>query len=176
MDFFDEAFDYLMDDEKKVITRTEGDAGGLTNWGITKAAYEDFLKHKVSDAYFESLTLDCKKFFYSVKYWQALFCHALSKKAIAIAIFDTGVLYGVKTTALLAQKTADICGCAITIDGAMGPQSAHFIDAIEPDFFLDSFRATILSRIDTVILQNPNDEKFRKGWTNRADRLLTLQT
>jgi lysozyme family protein len=165
-----------MDDEAKKITNDLDDSGGLTNWGITKKAYEAFTKTAVSVDYFENLTLENKKWFYQEVFWKPLGCDKMEKIGVAVCIFDTAVLYGATTGALLAQKTADICGGALKIDGILGPQSVIIINAIGSDLFIDSFRANVLSRVDTVCLQNPKDEKYRNGWTNRANRLLTLKS
>lgn len=173
--FFNDAFDYLMGNESRVITNDPHDSGGLTNWGITKRAYMNFIGQTVSDDYFCELSLDNKKWFYRKSYWEKLGCDQMEHESVATAIFDTSVLYGQSTTALLAQKTADICGAAMRIDGILGPQSVIMINAIEPNLFIDAFRANVLARIDSVCLKNPTDEIFRHGWTNRANRLLTLK-
>lgn len=173
-DFFDLAFAYLLGDEGIVFTNNPKDPGGATKFGVTKKAFEAFLKKSVDVSDIENMTSDTAEWFYHESYWRPLRLDQISKASIAIAIFDTAVLYGPGTSAIMAQKAVSVCGATIKLDGHLGDKSIEAFNIVKEGGFLQRFHDFILVHIDDVIQRNPEEEEFRKGWTNRTARLLTL--
>lgn len=170
----DVAFYYLLGDEGRKYTNDPNDKGGPTRYGITKKTYEEFFGKLVDDSEIEDMTEDVAKKIYATNYWHKLGCDRLLSLPIAIALFDTGVLYGVNRAAKLAQRALSFCGAPIRIDGQIGDQSVQHLNQVKDPLFIRTFREQILQRINEVIEEVPSDEEYRHGWTNRADRLLTL--
>lgn len=172
---FDLAFTYLLGNEGTAYTHDLRDPGGSTKFGITLKSYQSFLRRSVSDFELANLNLIEARDFYNVMYWVGTHCDRLSGAAISICIFDTAVLYGPGTAAILAQKTVSvISGAALKFDGILGDNSIGLLNISREGDFLDAYHDLVLKRIDAVIVTNPIEEVFRDGWTSRADRLLTL--
>lgn len=172
--FFPQAFEYLMKDEGIAFTNDPVDSGGPTKFGITKMAYDQYLGMITSIDVFKQVTQDMARTFYFDQYWKALSCDRMTRLGIAICIFDSGVLYGVGSAAIMVQKAISICGGAIKLDGVLGDRSVSTLNIIREADFLKAFHGIVLNKINSIISLNPKDEKYRAGWTNRADRLLTL--
>jgi lysozyme family protein len=168
---FSQALDFLFENEGRVYSNHPFDSGGPTKFGVTLSAYSSYLGRIVTPSEIKGLTLEQVSPFYLDRYWIPMGCDQIADPAVAIALFDCSVLYGVGTAAILAQKAS---GAALKFDGRMGDKSIAAINQVSRDDFLKSFRTFILSRIDSVIELDSKNGIFRKGWTNRANRLLTL--
>ena len=173
-DGFDFAFEYLMNNETRLYTETPGDSGGPTKFGITLKAYQAHVGHPITSFDIEMMTEDQAKDFYRVRHWLSLRLNQVNSVAVAVCIFDSSVLYGGGTATKMAQLAVSWCGCTIKFDGIVGDKTVACINAVREGDFLTAFYGYVQQRIDQVIKINPEDEKFRKGWTARAGRLLTL--
>lgn len=174
MTTFDSAFNFTIGNESRRYVNDPADSGGPTKFGITISVYENFFGKPVLGSEIELMSEDTAKQIYMALYWHRMSCGAMTTPAIAICLFDTGVLYGVGTASLLAQHALSICGATIKLDGIIGDNTVSFLNSVVEDSFISTFRGLVLERIDTVITNNPKDERFRSGWAARADRLLTL--
>lgn len=174
--FFDAAFNFTIGNEGMVYTNDPRDSGGPTKFGVTQKSYENYIGRLVSTQEIKDLTLEDAKKFYFEKYWKALSCEKLISPAIAICLFDSGVLYGVRTTATMAQKAANKCGASIDPDGFLGDKSIEALIVIRGESFIQAFHELLLLRLEFVISVNPKDEVYRSGWTSRANRILTLNS
>lgn len=174
--YFDSALAYLFHDEGSVYTDDPQDRGGPTKWGVTQATYSQFVGRKVTPEEIAALTIEDVKPFYQMMFWEVLHCNQLRDPGIAIGLFDSGVLYGPAPVALLAQGALALCGAEFSVDGIIGVLTLELLNTVPRAKFLAAFVKLLLHRIDVVIANHPQDEKYRKGWTNRAERLLTLNT
>lgn len=171
---FDKALDFLFKNESDQYVDDPRDSGGPTKFGVTIWSYSAFLGRSVMPEEIQELTIDRVKPFYWGRYWAPLSCDRLLQEVVAICLFDSGVLYGVGTAGIIAQKALVRCGAELKFDGVIGDKSIAALNLVPPEDFLKSFRDLLLQRIDAVIRINPKNERFRKGWVNRANRLLTL--
>jgi len=173
--FFEQAFAYLLKNEGLTFTNNPADKGGATKFGVTRIAYQDFKGKTVSVLDIQNLTIEDAKEFYLDRYWKLLSCDKMSDPRIAICVFDSAVLYGPTTAAALSQKTTNqILSCGLKVDGVLGDISIKELNLVDSKIFLEAFHRLLLFRISSVISVNPRDESFRKGWTARAERILTL--
>lgn len=168
------AMDYILKNEGLVFTNDPKDSGGATKFGVTKAAYEQFLGHSVAVEEIQNLTLEKAKQFYFECYWMPMRCWAIEKAPIAICLFDTAVLYGPWFASHTAQVVANKHGGNLKLDGVLGDKSTAAINQVSVGNFLMGYHVCILERINLVIKNSPKNERFRRGWTRRADRLLSL--
>jgi len=122
----------------------------------------------------EALTLFQVKPFYQMEYWQPLGCDRISDPAEAIAIFDMGVLFGVQTIIFMVQQAINLCGGQVGVDGIMGTETLAALRQLTRENFLLAFHQILMHRIENIIKKNPKVSRFRGGWVNRVDRLLTL--
>lgn len=175
----DAAFNYTIGNEGSRYTNDSDDRGGPTKYGITKKTYEHFFGHVVLDREIERMTPEIAKQIYAALYWAPLHCGEMKQLPFAMAIFDSGVLYGVGTIALMVQRTLSLCGAPLKLDGILGDKSLGFLNLMGGASgtrisFMNTFHGLLLERIEAVIVANHKDEKYRRGWTLRADRLLKL--
>ena len=178
----DIAFNYLiLEDEGSKYVNDPNDSGGPTKWGITKKVYQEFVGRVVLDKEIEEMTAATAKQIYDVRYWTSLRCEGMTDLAFACAIFDSGVLYGVGTIALIVQRALLLCGATLKLDGILGDKSVGILNQVlgggahdVRSSLMNSIRGLLLEHIDAVIVANPKDEKYRHGWSLRADRLLQL--
>lgn len=182
MNPLDVAFNYLiLEDEGSKYTNDPRDPGGPTKWGITLKTYQEFYNTVATPEMIEQMPAASAKHIYAVYYWNPLRCDKISDLAIAVAIFDCGVLYGVGTTGFLVQRALAQRGVAIKLDGILGDKSIGLLNELLGGGAQDarvslmrSIHDLLLERIDAVIVANPTEEVYRRGWTLRADRLLQL--
>lgn len=174
--FLDSALAYLLGDEGNKFTNDPDDSGGPTKYGITLAMWEKFtgLPAKVSDI--ESLSIIQVKPFYELEFWQPLKCDQIMDAGIAIAIFDTSVLFGTGAIALEMQNAVNLFGGAVRVDGIIGNETLKALNLIPRFQFLAGFHESLLQRIKRIIEKRPVDAKYQIGWEARIDRLLTLDT
>ena len=60
------------------------DAGGMTNLGVTKRVWEEFVGHPVSEADMRALTPEKVGSMYKLKYWNSSYCEVLPLSLIHI--------------------------------------------------------------------------------------------
>lgn len=178
----DVAFNYLiLEDEGSKYTNDPNDSGGPTKWGITLATYNDFFKVDASAQEIEEMTAATAKQIYKFKYWTPLRCDLIQDLAFACAIFDSSVLYGVGTIALIVQRALASRGLSLKLDGILGDKSIGLLNELiggdahdARSSLMQTIHGLLLEHIDAVCVANPKDERYRHGWTLRADRLLQL--
>lgn len=177
-------FNYLiLKDEGSTYSNDPDDSGGPTRWGITKKDYVAFYNLKMDETdneVIEGMPASVAKQIYSAKYWLPLSCDLIQDLGFACTIFDSGVLYGIGTIGLMAQRTLASLGVPIKLDGKFGDKSAELLNqflgggAPSRQAFMSAFQNLIRERIGEIIAEHPKDEKYRHGWTLRADRLSQL--
>lgn len=170
---FDKALAYVLLNEGG-YTNDAADSGGPTNWGITIADLAQWRKKTVTADDVKNMPLAEAKAIYSARYWEPLWCDRMNQQAVATAIFDSGVLYGISTSAKYAQLACNACGASLSVDGNIGPHSLIALNLVDAHAFIIAFHSQILARISSIIAARPSQNVFRKGWTARADRLLKL--
>ena len=163
-----------MGDEGTKYTNDPNDKGGPTKFGITLRVYRSFYNMDATAEDIQNMTVDKAKNLYLTLYWLELNCDKILNDPIAIAIFDTAVLYGPGTSARLAQKTVNAIGLFLKVDGDLGDESVTKLNQLKGDEFIDVFRGLVLNRITEVVSKIPTDKEYEAGWSKRADRLLTL--
>lgn len=170
---FNTAFDLLIFDEGGYVNDKD-DPGGPTKWGITLKTYSRYLKRPATIEELVAMPVEHAKEIYITEYWNPLSLHSLDKIVLAVCIFNSGVLYGTGTAALMTQRALNNLGASVKVDGLLGLQTMKILNVIREDDFLKMFHRLLLERIETLIFNNPKLEKFRRGWTIRAHNLLAL--
>jgi lysozyme family protein len=153
---FDQAFTALLGHEGGYLSaeaaRRQGDPGGETKFGISKASYpgEDIA----------GMTLERAKTIYRRDFWGPAGCDAVPD-AIKFDLFDTAVNSGVKPAVKILQKA-----CREAEDGILGPKTLQALQSMQPAELRLRFSAG--RRILWASLRTwPT---FGKGWTLRQAR------
>jgi lysozyme family protein len=145
---FDICFKYLLIDEGG-YTNDPSDSGGATNLGITIKDYRMYIKKDATPDDVKTLTVAQAKSIYKSKYWDAIGCDALPA-GVDNACFNYGVLAGI------GRPKADL---------------KKFASIKDPDQLIDAICDEMKHFLNDLATSRPKDEKFRKGWNNRVDRL-----
>ena len=161
---FDEAFDLTMTWEGGGRThRVTGDPGGTTKWGISQRAYPT---HDIP-----LLTERKAKMLARLHYWNPLHADDLPA-ALRWQVFDTGFNAGVTRSAVLLQRSVNLCRQAqgvesfIDEDGRIGPATLDAVDRIDPDRLALTFKAHRIGHYMALADRSP---RFIYGWLRRAE-------
>jgi lysozyme family protein len=134
------------------------DPGGMTNLGVTKRAWEEYVGHEVDEATMRGLTPEMVKPFYKSRYWDRVKGDDLPS-GVDYAAYDLAVNSGVGRAAKYLQEIAGVAA-----DGIIGPMSLSAIKACPADEMVDALcgmRLDFLKRL-------PTWETFGKGWGRRV--------
>lgn len=173
-DDFNRAFEYVVQNEGYYVNGP-ADRGGPTKYGITITTLAAWRGVQVSPEDVQTMTRDEAQAIYQKKYWNALQCPSLTSLAIATALFDMGVLFGVNRASLYSQMALTNNGYQVTMDGKPGPETNEALNAVDVGTFLDSFTELFQSRVLELVKELPDQTKFKNGWLNRINRILTLK-
>ena len=137
------------------------DPGGMTNLGVTKKAWEAWVKHPVDEAEMRSLTPEIVAPFYKAQYWNPCKCDELPL-GVDYAVFDFAVNAGVSR----ASKTMQ-AALGTAADGIVGPATIGVATNADPDEFLEKFSAAK----EQFYRNLPTFEHFGKGWLRRVSEV-----
>lgn len=145
---FEQAFKWLMIDEGG-YTNDPADSGGATKWGITIGDYRKYIKANATPEDVKTLTQAQAKTIYKSKYWDAVDGDNLPS-GVDNACFNYGVLAGI------GRPKADL---------------KRFAEIKEPHKLIDAICDEMKQFLNNLATNRPKDERFRKGWNLRVDRL-----
>ena len=155
---FEECMARLLAHEGGYVWHAE-DPGGETNFGVTRAVYEQYVGRQVMDGEMEGLTHDDVYPIYKENYWDRVRGDDLPS-GVDWAVFDFCVNSGVSRSAKALQRIV-----GVEQDGGIGPMTLQAIAEMEPADIIeqmhhmrDSFYRS-LSTFDT----------FGRGWLRRND-------
>jgi lysozyme family protein len=177
MGIFSSCIQYVLDNEGG-YTNDPNDSGGPTNFGITQEDLAEWYKRPVSAAEVQSMSVKTAEQIYFFNYWNPLNLGQIPSNNICTCILDTGVNQGTGTAARFAQKASNACGITpiLNVDGMLGDFSMANINACNVNDFIDAYVTSVLARYQEIVTQHPTQQVFMNGWTNRANRLLSLKT
>ena len=92
MQNFEQSFQEILRHEGGFVNHPR-DPGGITNLGCTKATYEDWVGHKVSEEFMRKLQPSHVQALYKVKYWDAVRAGDLPR-GLDLCVFDFGINAG----------------------------------------------------------------------------------
>jgi lysozyme family protein len=152
MSTFDTALRFILDAEGGYVNDPD-DAGGETNYGISKRAYPDLD--------IASLTrYDAENIYYR-DYWLRCQCNELPDQ-FAIAVFCSAVNHGADRAVRLLQETLQV-----DIDGVIGQHTIAAARSQNNRYVLGrllSFRGVFYADLAT---RKPEQRKFLRGWLRR---------
>lgn len=161
-------FDYCLG----LILKHEGgfvnhpkDPGGMTNLGVTKKVWEEYVGKPVDEATMRSLKQSDVGPLYKKSYWDKIHADELPS-GVDYAMFDCAINSGTGRSAKFAQKI-----CNVTPDGAIGPASLAAINRVVEEegarYFIEEFNDARLRFLQAL----PTFETFGKGWSKRVSEV-----
>lgn len=166
----DELIERVFEREGRVYENVPHDNGGPTKYGVTlgdlrtdnpSATWQD-----VRDMT-EAQAADI----YKRRYWTGPKFDTLPED-IAEIMFDSGILHGVSWAAKALQRVLNQAGFGpVDEDGRIGPQTGAIATEASRqmgDYMVDALVQERLSHYERIVARNPTQQKFMKGWRNRA--------
>lgn len=156
---FDKCLELMLKHEGNFVNHPQ-DPGGMTNLGVTKKVWEEWLGRPVSEKEMRNLTPQMVTPLYKRKYWDAIRGDELVS-GVDYAVFDVAVNSGVGRAIKILQ---DCVGA--TVDGGFGPRTLAAVKVAE------SNPAKLINlycdkRLD-FLMSLRNFVTFSRGWINRV--------
>jgi lysozyme family protein len=150
---------------KKVIEHEGGyvnhpaDPGGMTNLGVTKRVWEEWVGHPVDESEMRALTVEQVSPLYKKRYWDAIHGDRLPT-GLDYCLFDTAINSGVGRASKFIQEMVGVAA-----DGAIGNKTLLAIGQFKDvkmlvDEYCDK-RLDFLQKLKTWPV-------FGKGWGRRV--------
>ena len=133
------------------------DPGGMTNLGVTKRVWEEWVGHPVDEKTMRELTPAQVAPMYKAKYWDKVKGDELPT-GVDYAVFDAAVNSGPGRAAKWLQSWV-----GVEPDGGIGPKTLAAVAAFEGDL-VDDYSKRRLS----FLMDLPHWGTFGKGWSRRV--------
>jgi len=133
------------------------DPGGVTNHGVTKRVYDEWIGKNSTVEEMRNLTHEDVAPIYKKNYWDRAKCDQLPS-GVDLCVFDWGVNSGVSRSAKALQRIV-----GVKQDGGIGPMTLQAVSEVEAEEIIEQMhyiRDNFYRSLDTF-------ETFGKGWTRR---------
>ena len=152
-----QAFEQMLKSEGGFVNHPS-DPGGMTNLGVTKATWENWVGRESDEAEMRGLTPEKVEPLYKKKYWDAVRADELPV-GLDYLMFDFGVNAGPGRAIKVMQSAV-----GVTPDGGFGPLTLAAVQAIDPVELIEKFsqaKEDFYRSLGTFTT-------FGKGWLNRV--------
>ena len=154
---WDNAFKLMLKSEGGYVNNP-ADPGGMTNLGVTKTTWENWVGRESDEAEMRGLTPEKVEPLYKKKYWDAVRGDELPA-GLDYLMFD----FAVNAGAGRAIKTLQTA-IGVTPDGGFGPMTMAAVQAVDPVELIERFsqaKEDFYRSLTTF-------STFGKGWLNRV--------
>jgi lysozyme family protein len=151
------AFEQMLKSEGGYVNNP-ADPGGMTNLGVTKATWENWVGRESDEAEMRGLTPEKVEPLYKKKFWDAVRADELPV-GLDYLMFDFGVNAGPGRAIKVMQSAV-----GVTPDGGFGPMTLAAVQAIDPVELIEKFsqaKEDFYRSLGTFAT-------FGKGWLNRV--------
>ena len=158
---FDKCLEMLLEHEGGYVNDSR-DRGGMTNLGVTKKVYDEWIGRESTEQEMRDLTPDDVAPIYKKNYWNRVKADSLYS-GLDWTAFDWAVNSGSGRPAKAIQRAV-----GATQDGAIGPATLGLIMEKEPKFIIEyvyDVRQSFYESLNTF-------EAFGRGWTRRNKETL----
>jgi lysozyme family protein len=156
-DNFDAALKAILHHEGGYVNHP-ADPGGMTNLGVTKRVWEEWVGHEVDEKTMRELTPEIVGPMYKVKYWDKIKGDDLPT-GVDYCVFDAAVNSGPGRAAKWLQACV-----GVEPDGGIGPKTLAAVAAIDPADLVDDYAKRRLS----FMMDLKTWDTFGKGWGRRV--------
>jgi len=139
------------------------DPGGMTNLGVTKRVWEEWVGHEVDEKTMRGLTPEIVGPMYKAKYWDKIRGDDLPA-GVDYCVFDAAVNSGPGRAVKWLQ------GCVgVDQDGGIGPKTLAAVAAFDPKELVEDYAKRRLS----FLMDLKTWPTFGKGWGRRVAEVQT---
>ena len=153
---WDEALKHILRYEGGYVNHPD-DPGGMTNLGVTKRVWEEWIGRPATETDMRALTPEKVSPLYKAKYWDAVRGDDLPS-GVDLCVFDCAVNAGVGRASKFLQQAV-----GVTADGQIGPKTVEATTAKPADEVVERF----CKLRETHYKSLPTFATFGKGWMNR---------
>jgi lysozyme family protein len=151
------AFEQMLASEGGYVNHPS-DPGGMTNLGVTKRVWEEWVGRESNEKEMRALTPELVAPLYKRKFWDACKCDDLPT-GIDYLVFDFAVNAGPGRSAKILQTAV-----GVPADGGIGPITLAAVNKVDPAELVEKF-----SQAKEDFYRSLNTfETFGKGWLNRV--------
>ena len=151
------SFELMLKSEGGFVNHPQ-DPGGMTNLGVTKRVWEEWVGRESNEKEMRSLTPAMVEPLYKRKYWDACRCDELPE-GLDYLVFDFAVNAGPGRSIKILQTAV-----GTTPDGAIGPKTLAAVRAIDPHELIEKFSVAKTQFYESL----PTFPTFGRGWLNRV--------
>ena len=134
------------------------DPGGMTNLGVTKRVWEEWVGHEVDEKTMRNLTPEIVGPMYKAKYWDKIKGDDLPT-GVDYVVFDAAVNSGPGRAAKWLQACV-----GVEPDGGIGPKTLAAVRAFDANQLIEDYAKRRLS----FLIDLPTWNTFGKGWGRRV--------
>jgi lysozyme family protein len=161
-DNFDAALKAILHHEGGYVNHP-ADPGGMTNLGVTKRVWEEWVGHEVDEKTMRGLTPELVGPMYKVKYWDKIKGDDLPA-GVDYCVFDAAVNSGSGRAAKWLQACV-----GVEPDGGIGPKTLAAVAAFDPKELVEDYAKRRLS----FLMDLKTWDTFGKGWGRRVAEVQT---
>jgi lysozyme family protein len=154
---WDQSFKQMLASEGGYVNHPS-DPGGMTNLGVTKRVWEEWVGRESNEKEMRSLTPEMVEPLYKRKFWDACKCDELPT-GVDYLVFDFAVNAGPGRSAKILQTAV-----GVPADGGIGPITLAAVKAQDPTELIQKFSDAKEDFYRSLI----TFETFGKGWLNRV--------
>ena len=140
------------------------DPGGMTNLGVTKKVWEEWVGHEVDEKQMRALTPELVGPMYKAKYWDKVKGDDLPE-GVDYCVFDAAVNSGPGRAAKWLQSCV-----GVDPDGVIGPKTLAAVAGFEPKDLVEDYAKRRLS----FLMDLPHWGTFGKGWSRRVTEVASV--
>lgn len=154
---FDEALKAILHHEGNFVNHPK-DPGGMTNLGVTKRVWEEWVGHEVDEKAMRALTPEVVAPMYKAKYWDRIRGDDLPT-GVDYIVFDAAINSGPGRAAKWLQQTV-----GAVPDGAIGAGTLGKVAAMGAAEIVEKYQETRLAFLQSL----PTWDTFGRGWGRRV--------
>ena len=162
MSNFNECLQIILHHEGGYVNHPE-DPGGMTNLGVTKRVYEDWVGYAVSEHTMQNLTEEDVAPIYKKNYWDRVKGDDLPE-GLNLCVFDFGVNAGTGRAAKYLQTMI-----GTVADGGIGPNTLRALDEYVSLHGVNETIENYQKNRQRYYEKLKTFETFGRGWTRRVD-------
>jgi lysozyme family protein len=134
------------------------DPGGMTNLGVTKRVWEEWVGHEVDEKTMRALTPEIVGPMYKAKYWDKVKGDDLPA-GVDYCVFDAAINSGPGRAAKWLQAAV-----GVEPDGGIGPKTLQAVAGMDANELVSAYNDRRLSFLHDL----PTWPTFGKGWARRV--------
>jgi lysozyme family protein len=158
---FDKCLEMVLVHEGGYVNN-KNDRGGMTNLGVTRKVYEDWVDRPVSEEEMRNLTPEDVAPIYRKNYADRIHFDLLPS-GLDWACLDWAINSGARRPAKAIQRAV-----GATTDGVIGPKTLQLVAEKDPKFIID-----YVYTVRQAFYESLDDYKhFGRGWTRRNKETL----